>query len=273
MWIFFFFQMWLALAAGAEDSCNTDASEEPLVSWAETLAFTTGQLMTAGKVCSETLAGYKEAGCKVQDIRGLFSPQNNGTGGGKSPEAEASQTLLPKRPPPQIPGGYLRKIEGCGKDFRAVRTASVAYIRKPAMAGNIPRTDSCVERNDSPPNYYQKTTKTVTKRDPKDYSKMKTFSVIEDFAYDPSAGARLRMVSVAGDEIQCYGGEFDPNKKEEVAYLYCVHQGKKISVPRKDQFAVISNGRFSVSDALRLPEPPNFQNDPNWKMRPEQKIP
>ncbi len=272
MWILLFLQLGLALAAAAGESCEPDASGEPLVSWAETLAFTTGQLMTAGKVCSETLAGYKEAGCKVQDIRGLFSPKNGGDESEQMVATEVSKTL-PKRPPPQIPGGYLRKIEGCGKDFRAVRAASVAYIRKPAMAGNIPRTDSCVERNDSPPNYYQKTTKTVTKRDPKDYSKMKTFSVVEDFAYDPSAGARLRMVSVAGDEIQCYGGEFDPNKKEEVTYLYCVHQGKKISVPRKDQFAVISNGRFSVSDALRLPEPPNFQNDPNWKMRPEQKIP
>lgn len=243
-----------------------------MVSWAETLALATGQLVTAGKVCSETLGRYKDAGCKIQDIRGLFSPEKDGLGWDQNLEAEGSQAL-PKRPPPQLPGGYLRTIEGCGKDFRAVRNASVAYIRKPAMAGNLPRTDSCVERNDSPPNYYQKTTKTVTKRDPKDYSKMKAFSVIEDFNYDPSAGARLRMVSVAGDEIQCYGGEFDPAKKEEVTYLYCVHQGKKISVPRKDQFAVISNGRFSVSDALRLPEPPNFQKDPNWKMRPEQKIP
>lgn len=265
MWILLF-QTWWALAGGL--GCDSSPEDEKLAAWADSVQSAAGSLLTAGKVCSETLSSYKSSGCKIQDIRGLFSPQSS-----EEREANGSSNALPKKFPPQIPGGYLRRMENCSGDFQRVKDASVAFVRKPALAGNIPRTDACIERNYSPPGYYHRITKTVTKRDPKDYSKSKMFSVVEDFDYDPSQGARLRMVSVAGDEIRCYGGEFDPEKKAEVQYLYCVYQGKKISVPRKDQFSVISNGRFSVSDALQLPEPQDFQGDPNWKMRPDQKIP
>jgi hypothetical protein len=217
--------------------------------------------LVAGKVCAETLQRYREAGCRLKEIRG-FSP-------------EGGNANFPGKPGGlrEIPGGYFRVAENCQGDFAGVKRATIQYVRKPARAGNLPRTDECSERQHRPPEFFQSVTRTVTKRDPRNFDQTKQFPVIEDFQYTPAKGATLRLVSYNGEELRCYGGEFNPEQKKEVAYLYCSFQGVRISVPRKDQFSVIANGRFSVTDALALPEPLNFHRGGDSKVRPEQIIP
>ncbi len=225
------------------------------------------QSLAAGKVCSETLKRYREAGCQLKEIRGFSNRQIQ-------QNKENEQNTLGKTGGlREIPGGYFRVAESCQGILANVKSATINFVRKPQRAGNLPRTDECIERQHRPPEFFQSVTRTVTKRDPRDYAKTKQFPVIEDFQYTPATGATLRLVSYNGEELRCYGGEFNPEEKKEVKYLYCTFQGARISVPRKDQFSVIANGRFSVIDALALPEPPNFHKDRDWKIRPEQIIP
>jgi hypothetical protein len=162
-------------------------------------------------------------------------------------------------------------IKACPKS--GINNAVVAYGRKPAGAGNIPRTDECMKREYSPPKFYRNITPSVTKRDRADYSKQKTYSVIEDFDFDPINGVMLKMVSCAGDEIQCYGGGFDALAPKEVKYMYCLFQGKKKAHLRKDQFPVIANGRFSVAKAMKLPEPIVFPTGTDYEPSEDQIIP
>lgn len=257
---------WLSLLLILPLGANAETCESPQDSlfdsgFVQKITDETHQALVAGKICAETLQRYREAGCKLKEIRGFSKVQ---TGENK---LRGSGGLR------EIPGGYLRVADNCQGQLANLKSATINFVRKPPRAGNLPRTDECIERQYQPPNFLQTVTRTVTKRDPRDYTKTKQFPVIEDFQYTPATGATLRLVSYNGEELRCYGGEFNPEDKKEVSYLYCNFQGARISVPRKDQFSVIANGRFSVIDALALPEPPNFHKDGDWKVRPDQLIP
>ncbi len=253
--------MFVSIVANAEE-CEFGQDAPFDIGFAQKIVDEAGQALVASKVCAETVQRYRDAGCKLREIRGFSKVPNEQKSAGK-PAAGLRD----------IPGGYFRIAENCQGKLADVKSASINFVRKPARPGNLPRTDECIERSHRPPEYFQSVTRTVTKRDPRDYAKTKQYPVIEDFQYSPSTGATLRLVSYNGEELRCYGGEFNPEEKKEVSYLYCSFQGARISVPRKDQLSVIANGRFSVIDALALPEPPNFQKDGDWKLRPEQMIP
>lgn len=253
----------LPLSAQAE-LCESQQDSIFASGFVQKIADETHRALAAGKVCSEILQRYREAGCKLKEIRGFSSPQI---------QQDEQNKLGNTGGLREIPGGYFRVAESCQGKLADVKSATINFVRKPPRAGNLPRTDECIERQHRPPEFFQSVTRTVTKRDPRDYAKTKQYPVIEDFQYTPATGATLRLVSYNGEELRCYGGEFNPEEKKEVNYLYCTFQGARISVPRKDQFSVIANGRFSVIDALALPEPPNFHKNGDWKIRPEQIIP
>jgi hypothetical protein len=251
---------WLAVFSSevfALDEQTCDSQLPSLGSSIQVIANLAAQgekVLSAGAVCTAVYKKYKESGCTIQDIRGF------------QPEKEKAKNAIG-----QIPGGFLRVVKSCPNSN--LESAVVVYKRKPASSGNVPRTDECMEQEFSPPKFHRHITRTVTKKDPTDYSKQKSYAVIEDFDYDPVNGAKLKMVSYAGDEIQCYGGEFDPREPKEVKYLYCLAQGKKVAPLRKDQFAVIANGRFSVADAMNLPAPIVFQTGTDYKPTEDQMIP
>lgn len=188
----------------------------------------------------------------AENSMGVKPPQPRST-----PKEEKSDEGW-KRPPPRPPllGGYILPISSCKKKDPPLKFGILKYSRQRALAAT-PEYDECSIEDYSPPNFKLHSTRSILANSEDDYKTFKRYTIEKHFDWDPTKGSRLRLVSRSGEVLECYAGpkSFDPENKSNVEYEYCVRDGEKISVPRKDQLRMIETGRFTLKKALSMPPP------------------
>jgi len=71
-------------------------------------------------------------------------------------------------------------------------------------------------------------------------------------------GSKLYLKAANGEEVECTSSEkHDPEHPKNITWQKCFYKKNEIKTLRMDQLAAIYDGRFSVEEAIKLPEPIN----------------
>lgn len=70
-------------------------------------------------------------------------------------------------------------------------------------------------------------------------------------------GSKLNLKATNGEELECTSSErHDPQNPKNITWQRCFYKKNEITALRPDQLAAIYDGRFSVEEAIKIPNPP-----------------